>query len=398
MALPKVSINVTGSINRPSTNIDGITGFCFYNANIADLTTFSTTNRIIKFTNLAAIEACGITAASTNFKNEHYQLSEFFRMGGVNVWIGVFAVPSPTYDFTELDSMRLYSNGEIKMYVTYTPKALNATDLATFNTKLSTFDAFKKPAIGIFGADTSSITKALLPDLRVLATDLRYTSVVIGQDTLNEALTVTTALNKSVPALGTITGALYTSKVSENILNVGKYNYSNGSILSTPGFYWKEGLVTGSMVPITTIPETDLDSLNDDGYIFFRYLPNYAGTYLSNDHNCAKVTDTFNSIHIMRVRNKVIRELDRSLSPLIGSSVLFNSDGTMRPASISVFEDAAKSVLSTMQSNLEISAFSVFLDQTLNVLSSKTVTINVRIIVVESADNITINLNFTQSL
>jgi hypothetical protein len=33
--LPRVTINVKGAIERPSLNKDGVTGFVFYNANIA---------------------------------------------------------------------------------------------------------------------------------------------------------------------------------------------------------------------------------------------------------------------------------------------------------------------------------------------------------------------------
>jgi len=396
--LPRVTINVTGTINRPSLNTDGISGFCFYNNNIADLTTFSTSNRVVKFTNLAAIEAVGITAASTNFKMEHYQLSEFFRAGGVNVWIGVFAVPVSTYDFTELDSMRLKSLGEIKIYATFLNKELDDADLATFNSKIASFDALKKPAIGIVSADIHNLALADLPDLRNLTADLENTSVVIGQDTENVGQTLTVASSKSTPDLGLFVGTLAQAKVSENVLYIGKYNYTNGSILANPGLYWKAGAVSGSLQNISDINEADLDSLNDKGYVFWRYMPNLAGTYLSNDNNCVAITKTFNSVHIVRVKNKAVRELDKALTPLVGTSVLFNSDGTMRPSSINVFESAANAALSTMKDNLEISAYSVYVDPSIDVLSTKTVVLNVSIVPVESADNITVNINFTQSL
>lgn len=396
MALPRVTINVTGSINRPSLNTDGISGFCFYNDYIADLTTFTSTDNIIKFTNLAAIEATGITSTSTHFKNEHYQLSEFFRAGGVNVWIGIFDVPA-TYDFAELDTMRLTSNGEIKIYATFLDKDLISADLAAFNSKIVSFEAFKKPAIGVFASDIHEITLSGLPDLRNLAAQLHNVSCVIGQDTENVGLSLTTSKGASVPDLGIVVGTLAQSKVSENILYIGKYNYTNGSILLNPGLYLE---VSGlpQMINISDINETDLDILNDKGYIFWRFMPNFAGTYLSNDNNCAKITETFNSIHIVRVRNKAIRELDSVLTPLIGSSVLFNANGTMRQSSITVFQSAAASALQAMKDNLEISDYSIYIDPSKNVLSTKQVELNASIIPVESADNISININFTQSL
>jgi len=386
--LPKVTINVTGSINRPSLNTDGISGFCFYNDNITDLTTFSVTNRIVKFTNLAAIEAVGITSTSTNFKNEYYFLSEFFRAGGVNVWIGIFDVPV-SYDFAELDSMRLTSLGEIKIYATYLDKEFDKVDLASFNTKIAGFESVKKPAVGVFTANTGSIAFADLEDLRNLAAQLKNVSYVIGADA-DEALLLSN--------LGIVVGTLAQAKVSENILYVGKYNYTDGTKMLNPALILQVDTTPDEVVLISDITEADLDSLNDKGYIFWRFMPNFAGTYLSNDNNCAKITDTFNSIHIVRVRNKAVRELDSALTPLIGSSVLFNANGTMRQSSIKVFESAAASALQAMKDNLEISDYSIYIDPSKNVLSTKVVELNVSIVPVESADNITININFTQSL
>lgn len=396
MGLPNVNINVVGAINRPALNKEGVTGFVLYNDNIADLTSFSASNRIIKFTNISAIEATGLTADSTNFKDEYSNLSEFFIFGGTEVWVGIFDVPGGAYDFTELDLMRKASSGDIRIYTIPTnAKVLASVDVLTIEVLIAGFEALKHPAIALYSGDTGTLELGNLEDLRGLASSAFHTSVINGQDLENFGLTV---VSYSSPAIGAIAGTLSSSSVEENILNVGKYNYAVGARLNQVALMLNDGVDDNVLTPIADIDEGDLDELNDKGYIFFRYLPNLAGTYLSNDNNSAAITNTFNSIHITRVRNKVVRELDRALSVLIGAPVLFNADGTMRDASASVYENAASEVLQIMLNEAEISAYDVFVDTTLDVLTSKEVTLNVTIVPVESSDNIIINIAFAQSL
>jgi hypothetical protein len=165
-----------------------------------------------------------------------------------------------------------------------------------------------------------------------------------------------------------------------------------------PGLFINYATADYILIGSQYIDSADLDALNDKGYIFWRYFPNLQGTYLSNDNNCVDVTDTFNSIHIVRTRNKVFRLLDKALSYLIGSNVLFNGDGTMRTSSINVYENAVSKELQEMINSSEISAFSVYIDPAQNVLSTKEVVIDVAIVPTESSDFITLNVSFVASL
>jgi len=396
--LPKVNINITGGIARPNLNKDGVSGYVFYNDNIANLNTFSSSNRISKFTNLNAVEMTGILPTSTNFKYEYYQLKEHFRAGGAEIYVGIFDVPVGSGDYSELNDMHLYSNGDIKIYaVCDRHLELDETNLALVNAQLVEFEEDKKPAIAIYAANTGTLTLNELPDLRALSADLPYVSVVIGQDTKNEALDFK-LLDEGLSNIGIVVGTLSQAKVNENILNVGKYNYSNGVSMVEPGLFINYATADYILIGSQYIDSADLDALNDKGYIFWRYFPNLQGTYLSNDNNCVDVTDTFNSIHIVRTRNKVFRLLDKALSYLIGSNVLFNGDGTMRTSSINVYENAVSKELQEMINSSEISAFSVYIDPAQNVLSTKEVVIDVAIVPTESSDFITLNVSFVASL
>jgi len=399
MALPNTQITVIGQISRPALNTDGIAGFLFYNDNIADLSVFTTTARVVAFTNLSAVEAVGITEESTNFKAEWYQLKEFFRAGGTKIYVYIAPKTAASYDFDQVNEMALFSEGSISLYAIYTPEiALAEAKVGALNTIMASFETNKQNAIALYAANTGTLSLTTLPDLRAGAASLPYVSVVIGQDTEGLALDLTTAGLKSVPAIGLILGTLAVASVSENILNVGKYNYTDGSNLVIPGLFLNNGVTNNILRAVNLYEKADLDELNDKGYIFFRYFCNYPGTYLSNDNNAAKLTDTFNSIHIMRVRNKAVRELDKALVPLVGSPLLFNSNGTLRVASRKVFEQAAASVLQSMQNKSEISAYSIFIDPTQNALATKTVEVAATIVPVESADYINIKLVFAQNI
>lgn len=393
--IPQVKFNIlNGGLGRLALPKDSNSGLIVYNDNISDLTTFSSSSRVHKFSSLKQVEATGITSDSTNFKAEHYILDEYFRQGGGAIWISINAVPV-SYDWAEFTELKNISAGEIRQYGMYCTKALNTSDVAAINTIIKGFDTFKKPAIAILAFDTTTITFANLPDLRAQATTLPYVSVVIGQDTENYPLTYFDATDKALPNLGAILGAVSRSNVSTNVLYVGQYNYTDGVQMVTPGFVVKTGTFY-ELVPVnsTLVDEELLDDLNDKGYIFWRYLPNVNGTYLSNDNNCSLSTDDYNSIHLMRVIQKCIREVDAKVSLLLGSPVKLTA-GKMSAGAISTFTSYVSSALNAMVNANEISNFNVFIDPDQNVGSTNTVEIEIGILPIVSSDYIEVSIGYT---
>lgn len=393
MGRPKSTINVTGEISRPVLNNDGVAGFLFYNDNIADLSTMTTALPTKSFATLAEVEAEGITADSTNFKYEHYQLSEYFRMGGGKLYITITALTLATYDFAELDLLRDYSAGEVNLYAT--PAQNNTfvvTDVTLINAKMATYSTAKKDAHAFYAADYSNVALSALTDTR--AVDNPYVSVVLGQDIYQSPgiLAVTSEAN-----VGAVVGAVSGASVEVNPSDKGVYNYSAGLTpndkMAGVGFIDSTGIVS-----VLDVSDTLLDTLHDYGYIFWEFLPNQPGARLSNDSNSALATSTFNSIHIMRQRNKANRELDKNLSLLIGSKLYFDKDGLLTTPTISRFKDSADVALGGMKTRGEISDYSIYIDPSQNSISTKTVTVNASVIPVESADNIVINVAWVASI
>ena len=387
--MPQVIFSISdGNLGRTALNNDEISGLVFYNANVNDLTGITSTDNVVKFTNIGSIETAGITETSTNFKNEWYVINEYFRMGGGDVWIGIF--PANTANtFTELTTMKNVSAGEIRQYGVFANTVnFNSTHLNTINTLMATMLTEKKPAVAITAFNYSGVTSlSNFTDLRNLAADAPYVSVVLGTDTANLPSTSATT---SLPNLGAVVGALSSAKVSTNILYVSQFNYTDGVYMVTPGIRYNGTTIT----PITSIAEADLDSLNDKGYIFWRFFPNVNGTYLSNDNNSTDITSDYASIHNNRVIGKVIREVDANVTPLIGGQVAL-SNGLLTPQSVNRFQTAASSPLNVMESNGEISSYSIYIDKTQDVAATNTVAIQVTIVPIFSSDNITITIGFS---
>jgi len=394
--LPGVDVTVAGAITRLPLSKDGVNGFPLYNDNIVDLTVFSPTSREHKFTNLAAIEATGITADSTNFKDEYEALSKHYLNGGKEVWIGVYDVPLAAYDWVEVDELRKASEGEVRIYnVSVGAKVLAEVDILSLNAVIASFEpVIKKPAVAIYAANTGTLTLALFPNLRTLASSAPNVSVVVGQDLLNYPATVT---GYSLPNIGAVSGALARTKVNLNILDVGLNNYAVGSSMNQVGIMMNDGVSDNVLVPMSSIDKADQDELADKGYIFWRYLER-PGTYLSNDYNCSFVTDTFNSIKIVRTKNKAYRDANAALEVLIGASILYNDDGTMRPISANKYNTTASLPLKEMKNNNTISNYRTTVDPTQKPRTNNNVEVQIEILPTSSGDYINVGMLFVYTL
>ena len=399
MALPKVTINIgEGGLGRTALSKSGISGFLFYNDNIEDLINFSATNRAIKFTNLKAVEATGITSSSTHFTVEHLHISEFFRQGGTELWIGIYADPGSALDYSELATLQQKATGEIRLFgIPHSGVGLDVVNVALINVQLTAFNTAKQSAHAIYCADISDITLALLPDMRDLSADAKFVSVVIGQDTEGTSKTVTDILSGSIPNVGAVLGALARSNVNKNVMNPANYNYTNGVEMTEPGFFATSGSTANSWIKVADMEAADLDSLNTKGYLFWRLHNNYNGVFLSNDHTSTVLTSDYANIHNVRTMNKVVRGVDGALIPLLGINAK-TTGGVIDSSTIKRYTKAVEFILNQMLIEEEISEYSIYIDPTQNIASTGTIEIDLAIVPQSTADDITINIGYTAVL
>ena len=226
-----------------------------------------------------------------------------------------------------------------------------------------------------------------LSDLRAL--NASNVSVVLGQDGANNGYKLFLANALSIGCLGTTLGAVAFASVNEDIAWTGKFNVSNVEFdtlaFANGDFYsaQSDGLI---------------DNLNSLGYIILKKFVSYEGSYFNDSHTCIPVSNDFAYIENNRTFNKAIRNLRVFLLPQLASPIKLNSNGTLTEDVIGFYETLCAQALDVMQRNTELSAYSITIDPTQNVLSTSKLVISVSIVPMGVARTIQVNVGFTLSI
>lgn len=394
MALSKVTINVgQGGLGRRAPNKDKISGLLFFDDTLPS--GFSSGSRVKKVFSLAEAEALGIAEGSADHDVHHYHISEYFRMNPEGeLYIGYYAVPASTYDFTEITSMVNAANGEIRQLGVYAEALTYATSqVTTIQAIVALADAAGKPLSVLYAANMAAVTAvsgwSSIGDLRALTA--RKVTVVAAESGSGVGATLAAAKAFSITALGCALGAVSRSSVEQSIGNPQNFNLSDGVEMEVPA------LANGDLVSALT--DTALGGIKDDGYLIARkYLPKISGTYFERCPTAVSATSDYAWIETNRTVDKAIRLVDSALTPLLNGNVLVNADGTLKPESIGYYIDAAQRPLTQMEADGEVSATQVLIDPDQDVLGTSTLTVTVKIIPVGIAEEIVVNIGLTTSL
>jgi len=323
---------------------------------------------------------------------EWYHVSEFFRLQPKGA---LYIAYYDTFDATNVALVRDYANGTIRQLgvnhdFSYNFSTSYITDLQT---QADESQALYKPLSIIYNADISDYgLLSNLPDLTGL--NCKNVSVVIGQDGKGYGYKLYKSIGYSIGSLGAVLGAVAFSSVSESIAWVGKFNMSNGTELDTIMF----GINGSTGVFYNNVPDSQLTSLNNYGYVFLRKLIGITGTYNTPPTTATLNSNDYHFIYSNRTIDKATRGVRASLLPLLSSPIKLNSDGTLTDSTIAYFISQADINLDTMVRDLELSDFEVTIDTTQNVLSTNNITVAVRLLPIGVADFITVNIGFTTSI
>jgi hypothetical protein len=145
---------------------------------------------------------------------------------------------------------------------------------------------------------------------------------------------------------------------------------------------------SGGQTPYVTFSETDLDTLNDKGYIFFDRYPNKAGWFLNDDHTCALVTLSNAFINLNRVLNKASRIAISTYIEELKDEVLVDSTtGQLAPIVVQGFQNRLQSAIENeMVSNpdptreREVSSAKVTIDPAQNILATSKIVVQLQIV------------------
>lgn len=320
----------------------------------------------------------------------HYHISEYFRIQPKGVlYLCFYAVPS-TYDFTDLTTIQNYANGEIRQAMvfcdgtTYTSAKVQAAQAVC----TSLFNNHRPLSSVLVTFNYAAATLSTLADLSGL--NSKNVSVIISQDGDNLGYDLYKASGKSITNIGAALGCVSLAKVNEDIAWISKFNVSNGAENNVAAF--------ANGVLFSDCSKSLLDTLNQYRYIFTIKKVGYEGSWFNDSHTCILQSSDYAYIETNRVIDKAVRLLYSNYLPDLNAPLVVNADGTLKNTSVAYFEASGNQALDQMERDEELSAKSVTVDPTQDVLSTSQLVVAVKIVPVGVARNIVVNIGYALSI
>ena len=330
-----------------------------------------------------------------------YHIREFFRMSGNIDGNGrlyvMFADCSQNWD--AIDIMQRVSGGTINQLGIYTEQPLwrqnGAEEKYTLNLVKSVNDkavamAEQHQPLSIIlaancsntGADTAEGKKIDLNKIPTALCESSRTSVIFGQarSTLVSTMQKANKNNTPVGFLGAMLGCLAKANVQESVAWVKQFNLFDDNFqnieLGFGDINQTDGEEFISLNAYESLSPTLLDNLDDKGYIFLiKYAGRENGIYISKDQTCSD--GDFRTIARNRTINKSRRAVRSALLPYVNSPLMVNpTTGFLAPSKITAFKTLIGDILKKMQSDQEISGYSVNIDANQNVLVDDTLRVS----------------------
>jgi len=401
-----IFIKSEGGLGRTSPEQDYISGIAFYDAKFKDNTTFTTngvttftaTNRIIKFNRLSDFEKIGITSTNALTKEYWYQVSEYFRItGNADLYVGLFndTVKESTpvaLTFNEAYLMQIFAQGEIRQFGVYNTKNIYASgDVEKVQAIATLCTTEHMPASFIYGSNikaTSDLTT--LASLKTLSTVSPNVSVVIAQDGAGVGSTLYTSEGTSIPAVGATLGLLSNAMVQESIAWILKFNIASGGELEVPAF--------GNGTLVSSLSTSVLNQINALGYLFLKKHVGISGTYLNDNHTADKTISDYAYITEVRTIDKAIRGVRTKLLPYLNSPIKISSTGQIASSTIEFFKSITNNYIDKMIGAGELSAGVVEIDSNQNILVTSKLQIVIRVIPYGTARQIEVTIGYVVSL
>lgn len=327
----------------------------------------------------------------------YYQISEFFRKSPKGkLWVGFFAVPG-SFTFSELTDMQNNAVGEIRNFLAYKDAVWAQADIISLNNVAIANKVNKQPFMVLYAANlqaTTDITTIVDVSNLIPATTTAHVQTVLGQDGGGFGnfiyKTNGTAGIKSITCGGAQLGVLSAKKVSDSQAWVEQFNLSDGKELEIPAF------CNGQLV--SALSGNALDAINAKRHVFLRKFNGYPGTYFNDSHVCIPQSSDYAYMENGNTLYKAERILYLAYLPYLNSPIQFNTNGTLSDTTIAAFEGVGNTSLDQMVRDTEISAKSVTINPTQNVLSTSQLVISVVLVINGVARNITIPIGFKPSI
>ena len=371
---------------------------------------------VIEINSMSDLDALGITphtgdnAKDLLFGIPYYHINHFFGIQGETGRLFIaFADCSLNWD--AIEDMQRAAHGMINQLGVWTEQSLwkqtdpsaetysidlvtglnsKAVALANENAPLSIILSANSAVIEGTEGNSKQVALNKIPTCQINA---RYVSVLLGQGLDTDVTAMHLANENATPVgnIGAALGCLALASVQESIAWVNKFNLIGYFPDIEMGFgdvtINAEGKRT-STLKYSSLNKIQLDNLDDKGYIFLcKYAGLESGVYFSKDQTCSD--GDYRTIARNRTINKSRRAVRNALLPYVNSPLKVDpSTGYLSAAKITAFQNIVTDILTTMQTNEEISGFSVTIDKNQNVLKNDTLVIKYSLVPVGVAARI----------
>ena len=391
MPLPQITFTKQdGGLGRPLTGEDHISGMVMYSNTLPAGFGSDTMKTVFS---LQQAEALGIVEGSAAFGVLWYHIREYFRIQSKGVLhVGVFPVPAGAYDFAEIKQLQVFANGKIRQVAVYahliagvaTP---NATSL---HARCQELFEDHMPLIALLATDISAVADlSTLPDLRD-GTSSFYVSWIIGQDGSGLGKALYDSLGYSISCIGAVLGAVSLAQVHINIGYVRQFKVSDTE-LDVPAF------ANGDLYSAKSTSE--LNSLNDAGYIFLRRYIGKDGSFFNDSHTVVTTTSDYYSIEQNRTIDKVVRLVYAALVDEINGPVEVDADtGKLASTYVEYLKSLGDQALLQMERDGELSGYETIIDPDQDVAATSKIEVSVNLVGVGVARVFSVNVGYQKSL
>ncbi|WP_066435561.1 DUF2586 family protein [Chryseobacterium sp. CCH4-E10] len=348
--------------------------------------------------NLNDVEALGIDAAYDSENNVHVyeHLSEFYRFAGssTELYLILEEQTKKLVDLCDAPAKKLmiFAEGKIKQLAIgvnltagSTLVMLNGIPDDVYNSiatakLLEEWSEENHMPVSIFlegyaygGNASSSANLRALPDLPA-----EGVTVVIGQD--YDVAEKKTGLAQKYANIGTVLGVCASCAVNQNIGENETLNLTNGA---------KKLLVNPGLSNHKKIKDqySDLQTLENKGYVFGITYTGLAGVRLNNDHVCAPVIldDNGNinehTVAYGRTAKKARRALRIAYLPKVKTNPAVNKDtGKLMPGVVVALGAIGDGIFADMERAGEISGGKTYIDADSDVIVNKVLNVGYSIV------------------
>ena len=371
---------------------------------------------VIEINSMDDLKELGIAAPSDDPKNDllfgvpYYHINHFFSIQGDNGRLFIMFANCGA-DWDAIDQMQHAAHGMINQLGVWTEQSLwKQTDpeagtysidlVADLQSKASSLADENAPLSILLNANSAVIAtsdepvkKVELAKIPTCITNARFVTVLLGQG-LDKDVSAMQLANPNLTPVGNIGAALgcvALASVQESFAWVNKFNligYFPDIEMGFGDVALNDGQQLTSTLKYSSLNRMQLDTLDDKGYVFLcKYSGLESGIYFSKDQTCSN--GDYRTVARNRTIHKSRRAVRNALLPYVHSPLKVDpATGYLSSAKITMFQNIVSDILNTMQTNEEISGFSVTIDKNQNVLKNDTLIIKYSLVPVGVASRI----------